>query len=186
MILISSSTRVYNLRVALIKNAGMLINTDFNNPWAVIDRPSKCTCCCCEHAELSVTQGDERIGGVAESVTCCDPYHFIYSKQDKAKWKVWADGNQRPISFCSCTPPGVGECNFGIYSADEMSMNKSNAKGNIKKLYMGAADLVGSTTIFEVDFPESMTAIEKFIIIGNTIQIDYEYFDYGFSLRSKH
>ena len=166
-----------------LPSSNVLRNCDFTNPWAVIDRPSQCTFCCCEHAELSITQNSKRIGKVSESVTCYDPHYIIHDEKEEAKWKVWADGDQRAIGCCSCTPPGVGECTFGIYPPEVDKLDLSLTKGKIKKLYMGLGDLVGSTTVFEIDFPENATPIEKFFILANTIQLDCEYFDYGLSLR---
>ncbi len=121
----------------------------------------------------------QTVGKIIQPWTCLDPIWDIYGSDDKHKYVVQPDCCQCGIwgrSFC-------GKCcetTFRIFTAAKYAENSSaeNADGTIIRRLGGMAQAVlTDADNFEINFPKGATAYDKMMIIGNTLMIDYSFFE---------
>jgi hypothetical protein len=186
-----SSNRSFFLRMHHIISSNK--KTDYKKTIADFERPFKCTCLCCcrpimegfykgddqENQDLienkSAEQRKEKIGIVIEPFGCA-PELLIYGTDGQIRWKIYGE-------YCQCgfwaRDISVGKCyevDFWIYEADA-DVSKSKPVGNIHKVFKGLSELVTDSDAFILTFPIKSTAIERLMLIGSVIMIDYRYYE---------
>lgn len=94
----------------------------------------------------------------------------------KVRWKVYGE-------YCQCgfwaRDISVGKCyevDFWIYDANA-DISKSKPVGNIHKVFKGLSELVTDSDAFILTFPKKAKAIERLMLIGSVIMIDYRYYE---------
>ena len=73
----------------------------------------------------------------------------------------------------------VGKCyevDFWIYDANS-DIRTSRPVGNIHKVFKGLSELITDSDAFILTFPKKATALERLMLIGSVIMIDYRYYE---------
>ena len=92
------------------------------------------------------------------------------------KWKVYGE-------YCQCgfwaRDISVGKCyevDFWIYENDA-DVSTQKPVGNIHKVFKGLSELVTDSDAFILTFPKKANAIERIMLIGSVIMIDYRFYE---------
>ena len=150
-----------------------MFNQNFENFFAILDKPYNCTCCCCSRPYMECNYGDgTKIGKVIEAYTCCDPKVCIYDENNKIKYSINCDCCQS--SFCcrhSNLEGRFSECLF------EICEENGNVDGYIKRLPSQGMQMVTHSDSYYIKFPNNASPLDKLLIIFTTIFIDFQYFE---------
>jgi hypothetical protein len=184
-----SDSRSFILKMIHIKNSNK--ENDYKKTIATFVRPFKCTCLCCFRPEMSATftnekkvshdnnleyqNGDFHLGRVLEHFSC-NSLLDIFGENGKARWKIYGEYCQ--CGFC-CRHVSVGKCyevDFWIYDANS-DIRTSRPVGNIHKVFKGLSELITDSDAFILTFPKKATALERLMLIGSVIMIDYRYYE---------
>jgi len=190
---VPSSNRSFYLKMHHIISSNK--KTDYKKTIADFDRPFMCTClCCCRPVMEGFFKGDdqekeeiddnkkdkietkrEKIGRVIEPFGC-SPELLIYGTDNQIRWKVYGE-------YCQCgfwaRDISVGKCyevDFWIYDRDA-DVSKQKPVGNIHKVFKGLSELVTDSDAFILTFPKKANAIERLMLIGSVIMIDYRFYE---------
>ena len=173
-----SSGREFNMKLKHINMANQISSNDFQNTYANLFKPYKCTCCCLARPELLLSlHGNEQkyIGKVKEEFTCCDPLFTI------------KDGNGSPVFVitCDCCQCGflcrsnfcgkLSEVKFSIF--DVKNQSGSPVGSIVKRVAQNAGQLFSDADSYDVNFPVNSSPQEKFSLICCALMIDYQYFE---------
>ena len=119
---------------------------------------------------------NKNLGRIYEPYKCFDPNFQIYNEQNTLKYLVAGDCCQCGIMFKS-----LGKCyetKFYIFDANNSSRDPSQSIGSIIREKQGIAKaIVTDADNFDVTFPENATPLEKLMIIGAALKIDYTFFE---------
>ena len=199
---VPSSSRPFRLRMLHIKNSNKKPN--YNKPLTDFERPYQCSCCCIckptmvayfrdevkelknmkskkkkqnqsENDKGKESQTRKAIGRVEESCGC-KPELFVHGEKGTLRWKIIADYCQ--CGFC-CRTFSFGKCyevDLWIYDANaDPKVNKP--VGNIHKVFKGLSELITDSNAFILTFPKKATPIERMMLIGSAMLIDFRYFE---------
>ena len=184
-----SSNRSFYLKMHHIVSSNK--NTDYKHTIADFERHFMCTCfCCCRPKMEGFFKGEESgdinifsqnngtresMGKVVEPFSC-SPTLLIYGNDGKVRWKIYGE-------YCQCgfwaRDISVGKCyevDFWIYDYDADVSNQKPV-GNIHKLFKGLSELVTDSDAFILTFPKKANAIERLMLIGSVIMIDYRFYE---------
>ena len=181
---VPSDSRSFFLKMMHIISSNK--KTDYKKIIADFDRPFKFTCLCCcrpimdgffngENNKNNEQKLHKKMGTVLESFSL-GPKMLIYGENNQIKWKIYAD-------YCQCgfwaRDISVGKCyevDFWIYEANA-DIKSNKPVGNIHKVFKGLSELVTDSDAFILTFPKNATAIERLMLIGSVIMIDYRYYE---------
>ena len=187
---VPSSNRPFYLKMFHVKSSSP--NADNKQLIADFERPFMCTClCCCRpqmdgyfKGEISDSIPEKKsmmkrigqngsIGKVIEPFSC-GPTIKIYGNDKKVRWKVYGE-------YCQCgfwaRDISVGKCyevDFPIYDCDDTD---KKPVGNIHKIFKGLSELISDSDVFVLTFPKKADAIERLMLIGSVIMIDYRFYE---------
>lgn len=164
------------MKVRHVSNQSDLHIDDYNNYYALLERPFKCTCFCFERPEMSARNANTLFGKVVEPFTCFNPEYHVKDSIGNTKWKIHAECCQCGI----CCRSSLGKCSeatFPIYSGDKREFNPNHSDGHIKKLSSGCQEIVSDADSFELIFPQNATPEEKLMLISTVLMIDYRYYE---------
>ncbi len=188
-----SSYRSFYLKMTHIISSNK--KTDYKKSIADFERPFRFTCfCCCRPNMTCYFKGDdqdnqemigdkntrrearkEKIGNVIEPFGCA-PELLIYGTDGQIRWKIYGE-------YCQCgfwaRDISVGKCyevDFWIYDSDA-DVSKVKPVGNIHKVFKGLSELVTDSDAFILTFPKNATSVERLLLIGSVIMIDYRYYE---------
>ena len=187
---VPSSNRSFYLKMHHIISSNK--NTDYKQTIADFERSFMCTCfCCCrpkmdgffkaediDESNRKNNQGmevRENMGKVVEPFSC-GPTLVVYGNDGKMKWKVYGE-------YCQCgfwaRDISVGKCyevDFWIYDCEDENPDKKPV-GNIHKVFKGLSELVTDSDAFILTFPKKANAIDRLMLIGAVIMIDYRFYE---------
>jgi hypothetical protein len=188
---VPSSNRSFFLKMYHIISSNK--KTDYKKTIGDFVRPFRFTCLCCcrpimdgfflgeqlEELDSNKTPktdiGRAKMGKVLEPFSC-SPELLIYGKDDKVRWKINGE-------YCQCgffaRDLSIGKCyevDFWIYEGDA-DISNSKPVGNIHKVFKGLSELVTDSDAFILTFPKKATAIERLMLIGSVIMIDYRFYE---------
>ena len=188
---VPSSNRSFYLKMQHIISSNK--DTDYKQTIANFERPFMCTCLCCCRPEMegilqkeeldnnkknlssqNVEKG-EKMGKVIEPFSC-GPTLNIYGNDEKIRWKIYGEYCQ--CGFCA-RDISIGKCyevDFWIYDRDA-DVSKQKPVGNIHKVFKGLSELVIDSDAFILTFPKKANAIERLMLIGSVIMIDYRFYE---------
>ena len=178
-----SNMRSFDLKMVHIINSNK--NTNYKKTIAEFNRNFKCSCLCClrpkmegyifGESENGINRIKKSIGSVIEQFSC-GPFLYVYGSNDEIRWKIYGEYCQ--CGFC-CKETSFGKCyevDFWIYDANsDMKINKP--VGNIHKVFKGLSELMTDSDAFILTFPKKATPIERLILIGSVILIDYRFYE---------
>ena len=194
---VPSDNRSFILRMIHIKNSNK--KTDYKKTIADFERPFKCTCCCLwrpimtayyhdesknkkrkrgqnkEEKEANKIRSQHLMGRVEELFTCSPELH-VYGENGEIRWKIMGEYCQ--CGFC-CRHFSLGKCyevDFWIYDA-QADPKTSKPVGNIHKVFKGLSELITDSDAFILTFPKKATPIERLMLVGSVIMIDYRYYE---------
>lgn len=189
-----SNNRSFMLRMIHIKNSNKKCN--YKETIADFERPFLCTCCCMCRPVMKAYYHDEEMvqkvkkkkidqkeadrtrkpmGRVEEKFTC-SPTLMVHGENGDVKWKIIGEYCQ--CGFC-CRHVSLGKCyevDFWIYEAGA-DIKVDKPVGNIHKVFKGLSELITDSDAFILTFPKRATAIERLMLCGSVIMIDYRYFE---------
>ena len=183
---VPSSNRSFYLKMHHIVSSNK--STDYKQTIADFERPFMFTClCCCRPQMDGFFKGEEtdennqqfgtgeKMGKVVEPFSC-GPTLLIYGADGNVKWKVYGE-------YCQCgfwaRDISVGKCyevDFWIYENDA-DVSTQKPVGNIHKVFKGLSELVTDSDAFILTFPKKANAIERIMLIGSVIMIDYRFYE---------
>ena len=180
---VPSNSRPFYLKMFHIK--GSTPNEENKQLVADFERPFTCTCFCCCRPQMdgffkldpekksSKIGRNGTIGKVIEPFSC-GPTMKIFGSDGKIKWKIYGE-------YCQCgfwaRDISVGKCyevDFPIYEGDDES---KAPVGNVHKIFKGLSELINDSDVFVLNFPKKADPIERIMLIGSVIMIDYRFYE---------
>ena len=191
---IPSDARSFILRMIHIKNSNK--KADYKKTIADFERPFKCTCCCLWRPVMTAYYHDEakkgkrkkkkkkkeeaisnqQLMGRVEELFTCGPELHVYGENNEIRWKIIGEYCQ--CGFC-CRQFSIGKCyevDFWIYDAQAVPKT-AKPVGNIHKVFKGLNELITDSDAFILTFPKKATPIERLMLCGSVIMIDYRYYE---------
>ena len=177
----SGASRAFSMRCKHIA-ADNAFGEGYNNYFAELLRPFKCTCCCCARPEVScaLKEGNINLGTIKEPCTCCSPVLEIYGPGDlgnkdiSLRYTVLIDCCQVSYMSSSCKCGKCQEIECNIYEGKDSGMNRKVGR-IIKKVTM--EEFFSKSNTFAIDFPENATSLDRLLIIFAGLFIDYRLFE---------
>ena len=177
----SGASRAFSMRCKHIA-ADNAFGEGYNNYFAELLRPFKCTCCCCARPEVScaLKEGNINLGTIKEPCTCCSPVLEIYGPGDlgnkdiSLRYTVLIDCCQVSYMCSSCKCGKCQELECNIYEGKDSDMNRKVGR-IIKKVTM--EEFFSKSNTFAIDFPENATSLDRLLIIFAGLFIDYRLFE---------
>jgi hypothetical protein len=177
----SGASRAFSMRCKHIA-ADNAFGEGYNNYFAELLRPFKCTCCCCARPEVScaLKEGNINLGTIKEPCTLCSPVLEIYGPGDlgnkdiSLRYTVLIDCCQVSYMSSSCKCGKCQELECNIYEGKDSGMNRKVGR-IIKKVTM--EEFFSKSNTFAIDFPENATSLDRLLIIFAGLFIDYRLFE---------
>ena len=170
--------RSFNMKVKQTLSNNLYGNS-YNNPYIIFERPFKCTCCCLGKPYMKGTLMENKmnLGFISEICTIYNPVFEIYDRNNVRKFIIniscFQCGFMCRGTCCGKFSKVVGE----IYNGNDINM-KGNFVGDIVKK-VSVKEFISDAHSFLIDFPNDATPTDKLLILGNTLMIDYRYFEYA-------
>jgi len=177
----SGASRAFSMRCKHIA-ADNAFGEGYNNYFAELLRPFKCTCCCCARPEVScaLKEGNINLGTIKEPCTCCSPVLEIYGPGDlgnkdiSLRYTILIDCCQVSYMCSSCKCGKCQELECNIYEGKDSDMNRKVGR-IIKKVTM--EEFFSKSNTFAIDFPENATSLDRLLMIFAGLFIDYRLFE---------
>ena len=142
--------------------------------FGILDRPFKCTCCCCARPIVKGTfSNGQPFGTINQPFTCCSPLFEAVDETDGSKYSV-------EIPYCQCgfmcRSNICGKCSEvigNIYKENDLT----HPVGTFKKLEDCVQEMVSDANSFEIIFPTDATVGDKLNILATVILIDYRFYE---------
>ena len=144
--------------------------------YVLFDRPTKCTCCCCDRPEMigRYVKDGSPAGRIVQPFTCCNPLIEICTKDGRTPFSISANCCQ--CGYC-CRNNTCGRCSevdFEIYAG---KTTNGPVVGNIHKKFKGCASMVGDADFFSLTFPKNANPEERLLLVNAVIMMDYLYYE---------
>ena len=139
-----------------------------------LDRPFKCTCCCCARPIVKGTfSNGQPFGTINQPFTCCSPFFETVDETDGSKYSI-------EIPYCQCgfmcRSNICGKCSEvigNIYKDNDLT----HPVGTFKKTENCVQEMVSDANSFEIIFPTDATVGDKLNILATVILIDYRFYE---------
>ena len=177
----SGASRAFSMRCKHIA-AENAFGEGYNNYFAELLRPFKCTCCCLARPEVSCSlkEGNINLGTIKEPCTCCSPVLEIYgpgelgAKDVSLRYTILIDCCQASYMCSSCKCGMCQELECNIYDGKDTGMNRKVGR-IIKKVTM--EEFFSKSNTFAIDFPDEATPLDRLLMIFAGLFIDYRLFE---------
>jgi hypothetical protein len=141
--------------------------------FAILERPFKCMCCCCNRPLMTCKFTDgTQFGRIKEPFRYCSPLFETYDEEDHSKYYL-------EIPYCQCgfcCRSGCGKC-YEFYGNIYNDPSLSNPVGVIKKKEKCVQEMISDANAFVITFPVDATINDKLNLIATVLMIDYRYFE---------
>ena len=142
--------------------------------FGILDRPFKCTCCCCARPIVKGTfSNGQPFGTIVQPFTCCSPLFETVDETDGSKYSI-------EIPYCQCgfmcRSNICGKCsevNGNIYKDNDLT----HPVGSFKKVENCVLEMITDANSFEIIFPTDATVGDKLNILATVILIDYRFYE---------
>ena len=141
------------------------------------DRPFRCTCCCCNHPEMSGQLFDQNppfIGKITVPCYVCDPVIQIWNKTNTLAYTITINCCQ--CGFCN-RKAMFGKCSEVVFDIFTGSHIEGKKTGIVHKKVKGVQSAIGDADFYTITLPPEATPVDKLLMIGAIINIDYLYFE---------
>ena len=142
--------------------------------FAILERPFKCTCCCCNRPFMTgKLSNGQKFGKVKEPFRLCSPFFQIYDENNNKKYCLEIPCCQ--CGFC-CRDNCYGKCSevFGnIYKNNDLE----HPVGIIRKKEKCIQETFTDANTFVITFPVQATIYDKLNLISAVLMIDYRYYE---------
>ena len=150
--------------------------------FGILERPFKCTCCCCARPIVKGTfSNGQPFGTINQPFTCCSPFFETMDETDGSKYSI-------EIPYCQCgfmcRSNVCGKCSEvigNIYKENDLT----HPVGTFKKLENCVQEMVSDANSFEITFPTDATVGDKLNILATVILIDYRFYESNASSNQK-
>ena len=119
---------------------------------------------------------NQQLMGRVEELFTCGPELHVYGENNEIRWKIIEEYCQ--CGFC-CRQFSIGKCyevDFWIYDA-QADPKTAKPVGNIHKVFKGFSELITDSDAFILTFPKKANPIERLMLCGSVIMIDYRYYE---------
>ena len=142
--------------------------------FGILDRPFKCTCCCCARPIVKGTfSNGQPFGTINQPFTCCSPFFETMDETDGSKYSI-------EIPYCQCgfmcRSNVCGKCSEvigNIYKENDLT----HPVGSFKKVENCVLEMITDANSFEIIFPTDATVGDKLNILATVILIDYRFYE---------
>ena len=150
------------------------LSHSYQKNFIYLDRPFKCTCCCCGRPEMICKYyNGVQFGRIKEPCTLCNPFFETYDEFDGSKYFLEIPCCQ--CGFC-CRDNICGKCSevYGnIYNANNLNI----PVGIIEKKVKCCQETFTDANTFIINFPVDSTIGDKLNLIASVLLIDYRYYE---------
>ena len=137
-------------------------------------------CLCRPEINVMLSGSGQNIGKILHTFTCCDPTFDLYDSTGNIKYIVTGNCCQ-----CALLCPGMlGKTDRGLFDILEAGTNAR--VGTITKEPASLSELVTDADTYIVTFPANATPNDKFLLMGLTLLLDYQYFETDADEGHKH
>lgn len=144
-----------------------------------LERPYKCTCCCCQRPVMSITNAltGQSIGSTIEPFSCC---HYRLGLRDNEMKDILSVNHH----CCDCSilcwgcPCGCQETSFKVHDGDQ-TVGEINRKFNVAQAIGMVTGVNADSDEFIVKFRDIHSPEWKAALIGMALFLDYCYFTKG-------
>ena len=151
--------------------------------FGLLDRPFKCTCCCCARPVVKGTfSSGQPFGTINQPFTCCSPFFDTIDETDGSKYSLEIDYCQ--CGFC-CRSHIFGKCSE-VYGKIYKENDFSTPVGTFKKTENCIQEMVSDANTFEITFPIDATVGDKLNLLATVILIDYRYYESNSSTQNQN
>ncbi len=169
----SGDSRSFKLHLRKIGYTSQMMEK--KEDFVIFDRPSKCTCCCCDRPEMigKYVKGGS-VGKIIQPFTCCGPLIEVVTKDGRIPYTI--TGSCCQCGYC-CRNNSCGkytDVNFEIYQGKNTS---GKVVGTIRKKFRGCGSVVGDADFFNLTFPQKASAEERLLLINAVIMMDFLYYE---------
>ena len=142
--------------------------------FAILERPYKCTCCCCNRPTMTCkfTDGNQ-FGRIREPFRACSPLFETYDESDQSKYYLEIPCCQ--CGFC-CRMGTCGKCSE-VYGNIYEDPSLTTPVGVIKKKEKCAQEMISDANTFFITFPVNATRNDKLNLIATVLMVDYRYYE---------
>ena len=141
--------------------------------FAILERPFKCTCCCCNRPVMACKYKDGRqFGRIYEPFRCCSPLFETYDEGDHSKYYLEIPYCQ--CGFC-CRGCGCGKCNE-VFANIYKDSNLTTPVGVVKKKEKCIQETITDANTF-ITFPVDTNVYDKMNLISAVLMVDYRYYE---------
>jgi len=142
--------------------------------FAYLERPYKCTCCCCNRPLMTCKFKDgKKFGKIIEPFRLCSPLFETYDESDASKYFLEIPCCQ--CGFC-CRGSPCGKC-YEVYGNIYNNPNLTTPVGVIKKKEKCIQETFTDANTFQITFPVDATIYDKLNLIAAVLMIDYRYYE---------
>ena len=146
-----------------------------NKAFLLIDRPCRCTFCCFERPEITVTWVEEGrnefLGRIREPWDACDIVLDVHDKNGNIKYKIAESCCQLGLC-CNCPCEPCETVNFDI------NLPSGTKVSNLTKKTAGCCTaMISNADNFAVYFPQNAPREDKALLMCAAIFIDFRYFE---------
>ena len=123
-----------------------------------------------------IIKEDAKVMGSVTEKCHCGALIDIKGEDGNPKYKIIGDYCQ--LGYC-LREAVIGKCyevDFWIYEIDA-DPKTSKPVGNIHKVFKGLSELITDSDAYIVTFPKRASPIERLLLIGAAIMIDYRYYE---------
>lgn len=188
---IPSQDRSFTLSILHILSSNKKLN--YKKTIADFERPFQFTCLCLCRPRLTGYYGDENEDaklvdkdkkkeikstqkqfGFIEENFACGASLTINGEDGNPRFAIKGDFCQ--CGYC-CRVASVGKCyevDFWIYDYEG---EDNKPVGNIHKVFKGLSELITDSDAYIITFPKRANPIERLLLIGACIMIDYRYYE---------
>lgn len=169
--IVSPQCRPFQLKISLDSDQ----KESSNEPFLLVDRPCRCTFCCFERPEITVTciedGKNQFIGRIREPWDACDIVLDVHDKNGNIKYKVVESCCQLGLCCnCPCKPCETVRFDITLPSGEKVA-------NLIKKTPGCCTAMVSNADNFTVEFPQNAPREDKALLMCAALFLDFRYFE---------
>jgi len=168
----TSKQREFDMDIIHISSPDQM--TNYSKSFANAYKPFRCTICCLCRPEmiLSLNDGNVKVGTVRHACTLCNPEFEILDGNDQLKYIVSANCCQAGLIFPNSL---CGKCYDVLFEI--LNPGTNELVGSITRKSAELEEMVTDADSYQINFPQTASPYDKFLILALGLMIDYQYFE---------